>query len=176
MNRPRVFADWRFLAMLAFLLMVGYLVLTGVVAIQQNAEKGRQIDALVASARQDAKDAAAERRDLLASQRALLSRIDSYDARQRALLAWLRKNGIDIPTRFVEVPATPSGTPSGGRSGPPAPGKPTPTPPQVNPPQVNPPAVPDQPGNSDGHPGKGKGPKVTAQSANHGRSGERGRP
>lgn len=121
--RSRTF-DWRFLAMLAFLLMVGYLVLTGVVAIQQNAEKGRQIDSLIATAREDRADA--NRQQLV-----LLERLNTYDARQRALLAWLRKNGIDIPTRFIEVPAlrTPSGgsspAPSSSRPNPPA--GPTPT-------------------------------------------------
>ena len=115
-ERPRLFADWRFLAMLAFLLMVGYLVLTGVVAIQQNAEKGRQIDALVTASHRADADATRQRDALLDSQRRLLARLDAYDARQRALLAYLRKHGVEIPTRFIEAPVTPGGGGSVTRS------------------------------------------------------------
>ena len=110
MSERRMFADWRFMVTLAFLLMVGYLVLTGVVAIQQNAEKGRQIDSLIAAGHR-ADDAATRQRDqLLASQNRLLARLDAYDARQRALLAYLRAHGIEIPTRFVVAPRTPGVT------------------------------------------------------------------
>ena len=167
-ERPRIFADWRFLAMLAFLLMVGYLVLTGVTAIQrtgeldrQNAAKSSQIDSLIKSGRQANADATRERQALLAAQQRLLIRLDTYDARQRALLAYLRKHGIEIPTRFVEVPVTQ--TPAGGGR----PGSPPQSPPsgsQPNPPPVGPPAPSSGPGKSDGHadPHATPGPKPRA--------------
>ena len=148
-ERPRTF-DWRFLAMLAFLLMVGYLVTTGVVAIQQNAEKGRQIDSLIAAG-QRADDAAARQRDeLLAAQHRLLTRLDAYDARQRRLLAYLRRHGIDIPPRFIEVPVAvrpvgPTGPSGGGAPTQEPPVKPPSTPPKP------PSSTPTGPGNSDGH-------------------------
>jgi len=129
--------DWRFLATLAFLLMVAYLVLTGVTAIQQDAKKDRQIDALIATAREDRAEAAEQ-------QLVLLRRIDAYDARQRSLLAWLRRNGIDIPTRFVEVPATPAGR---------RPATPNPPAPSTQPPQSVPTTAP---GKSGTHAHRGK--------------------
>ena len=127
MSERRMFADWRFLAMLAFLLMVGYLVLTGIVAIQQNAEKGRQIDSLIVAAQRSDEAATRQRDELLAAQHRLLVRIDSYDARQRVLLAYLRRHGIEIPTRFIQAPSgggsvtrspgAPHKSPSGGQGG-----------------------------------------------------------
>lgn len=159
-ERPRIF-DWRFLAMLAFLLMVSYLVLTGVTAIQQNAEKGRQIDSLIAAGERANADATRQRDDLLAAQRRLLSRLDAYDARQRALLAYLRRHGIDIPTRFVEVPVAdqPVGPPRPNTGGPA-------TPPPIKPPLTPPTSAPTGPGNSDGHanpPGPKKPKKASRQ-------------
>jgi hypothetical protein len=145
-ERPRTF-DWRFLAMLAFLLMVGYLVLTGVVAIQQNAEKGRQIDALISASQQADRSATRQRDALLASQRRLLSRLDSSEAQQRALLEYLRRHGVDIPTRFIEVPVSrqPSGAgvqrPGGGVPGVPA----------TRPPKSLQPPPPSGPGKSGEH-------------------------
>lgn len=96
--------DWRFLAMLAFLLMVAYLVLTGVVAIRDSAEKGHRIDSLIAAGQQADADASRERQALLDAQHRLLERLDAYDARQRDLLAYLRAHGIEIPTRFIQTP------------------------------------------------------------------------
>lgn len=141
--------DWRFLAMLAFLLMVAYLVVTGVSAIQQNSEKGHQIDALITAAQQADADATRQRDDLLAAQRVLLSRIDAYDARQQALLQYLRKHGIDIPTRFVEVPVGRLMSRSGpGRPGVGVPGVPVTTPP---PGVAAPPSPASGPGRSGEH-------------------------
>lgn len=114
-RKPRLFADWRFAISLAFLLMVGYLVLTGVSAIRQDAEKGRQIEALIASGRQADAEARRERDHLLTAQHRLLVRIDAYDARQRALLAYLRKHGVEIPTRFVQAPSFVKSPAGGGR-------------------------------------------------------------
>ena len=115
MNDKRTL-DWRFLAMLTFFLMVGYLVLTGVVAIQQNAEKGRQIDSLITAAHRADDDASRQRDELLSAQHRLLTRLDAYDAQQRALLGYLRVHGVQIPTRFIEAPLTPGGAGSVTRS------------------------------------------------------------
>ena len=123
-DHPRLFADWRFMVSLAFLLMVGYLVLTGVSAMQQNADKDRrdairsaQINDLIAAGQRSNEAASRERQ-------ALLNRLSAYDARQRALLAYLRAHGVEIPTRFIEAPVTPGGVSSVTRS-PSAPQKPS---------------------------------------------------
>lgn len=146
-TRPRIFADWRFVVSLAFLLMVGYLVLTGVQAIQQNAEKSRQIDALITASHR-ADDAATRQRDeLLTAQRHLLSRLDAYDARQRALLAYLRRHGIDIPTRFVDAPVIRQSSGSGLSR----PGGGTPGVPATHPPKLLQSPPPSGPGQSGGH-------------------------
>jgi len=141
----RLFADWRFAVSLGFLIMVSYLVLTGVVAIQQNAEKGRQIDALVTASHRADADASRQRDALLDSQARLLARLDAYDARQRALLAYLRAHGVQIPVRYVVAPRTPGGG-NGVTRSPNAPHKPS-SGPIFNQP---PPSI-AAPGNSSGH-------------------------
>lgn len=131
--------DWRFLAMLAFLVMVCYLVLTGVTAIQQNAEKGHQIDALISAAAEQDAAASQERAELRGTQKQLLHRLTAYEQRQRALLEWLREHGIDIPKRFIDVPVLAQ--------------RPTTHHRHKHRQQTSPPSAPpvDQPGKSDGH-------------------------
>lgn len=91
--------------------MVLVIVLVGWQLVQQSQAvdmKDRQIDALIASteakdahAAEDRGVASAERQTLMANQAALLAYTKDLADRQTALLAWLRHNGVEIPTRYV---------------------------------------------------------------------------
>jgi hypothetical protein len=107
MNR-RHFFDWRLALSLALLLLVGYLVFAGIETTRDNRAKGERIDALVTElqrqrddAEADQRTAAAERAELLAGQHQLEAQYDLLIQRQAALLAYLRRHGIDVPARFI---------------------------------------------------------------------------
>lgn len=105
--------DWKFWLSMTLAMCVGYLAFIGYAAVQDGREKDRQINALIRTAKE--KDRAAERRDALAAreriaaaevQEALLAYTRALADRQRAVLAYLRQNGIELPVRLVrEVPA-----------------------------------------------------------------------
>lgn len=101
--------DWKFWLSMTLAMCVGYLAFIGYAAVQDGREKDRQINALIRTAKE--KDRAAERRDALAAreriaaaeaQEALLAYTRSLANRQRAVLAYLRRNGVDLPVRLVE--------------------------------------------------------------------------
>lgn len=70
------------------------------------ADRGRQIDSLIATVRQGERDAAHDRDIAAQNQRALLEYTKALATRQDALLAWLRAHGIRLPSRYVTtIPA-----------------------------------------------------------------------
>jgi hypothetical protein len=112
MNRRRLF-DWRLATSLALLMLVGYLVFAGIETTRDNRAKGERIDVLVtelqrqhADAEADRHSAAAERAQLLAGQRQLEAQYGVLIQRQAALLAYLRRHGIDVPARFIVTHAS----------------------------------------------------------------------
>lgn len=106
-NERRLF-DWRFLVALGLLLIGCFLMLSMFTTVADNKAKGDRIDTLVAQLQKErdasirADDqAAVQRKLLLKQQNRLLELYDSLDERQTRLLLYLRREGIDIPVRFI---------------------------------------------------------------------------
>lgn len=92
--------DWKFLAALAFLLMVAYLVIGG---YTEQVAKGRRIDQLIHIGQDKDKDAEAarkaasqERDRLLANQERLLRAIRNQERRQAAFGRYLKAAGVTL--------------------------------------------------------------------------------
>lgn len=170
--------DWRFFLALAFALMVTYLAYAGWAGIEESKDKDVRIDALIESSQ--AKDesalverriAARERRIVASNQAALLDYTRSLARRQAALLAYLNRHGIEIPTRFVTPPTAPvlrdpsragqPNRPGGGTGG------------------SNPPPTSSAPGNSGGNGGprplRNNGPGKSEHAPGHNKPGKRGK-
>jgi len=113
--------DWKFLAALAFLIMVTYLVVGG---YTEQVAKGRRIDALIAQGR--AKDQAAdqaataaskERDRLLANQERLLRLVRQQNRRQAAFGKYLKDAGVtlNIPDSLKAPSDSPQANKNSGR-------------------------------------------------------------
>lgn len=122
MKWPKVI-DWKFWLMLSLAMMVGYLVFVGYAAIEDGREKDRQNAALIRKL--DDKDRQAERAAVAATdaaarsaanQAALLDYTKALADRQTALLAFLRRNGIDLPVKYVTTIPAPKVVKSSPRS------------------------------------------------------------
>lgn len=102
--------DWKFWIALSMALMVGYLAFVGYAAVEDGREKDRQNAALIRKL--DDKDRQAERAATAATdaaarsaanQAALLAYTKALADKQTSLLAFLRRNGIDLPVKYVTV-------------------------------------------------------------------------
>lgn len=108
MRRLIGFFNWQFmLCLAAALLMFGFVV--GVVGVVlDNADKddrlnqqSRHIDTLIAQSEAREERAAEERRELVASQRAIQSDAKRIADRYDALIAWLQSRGIRVPVGLI---------------------------------------------------------------------------
>jgi len=106
-TRRRVF-DWRFLLMLAVLLMVAYLVYVGVAAVRDGRTKDEQVHALIGTIRADNADAARERGISAHNQRLLLDYTKALAERQGELVGYLQRHGVKIPARYLGAVPSPT--------------------------------------------------------------------
>jgi hypothetical protein len=122
----RRLVDWRLFLAIALMLLVSYLVFAGIEQARDNRAKGDRIDVLVselqrqhADAEADRQSSAAERAALLAGQEGLERQYAVLINRQTALLTYLKRHGIEVPTRFIVTTRTLSGASGGTSSTPP---------------------------------------------------------
>lgn len=115
MTRHRTF-DWRFFVALAFAMMVAYFVYVGYSGVKSSEAKDNRVDALLAEVHEQDVTAAHERERAADNQQALLDYTKALAARQRSLLTYLQRHGIEIPNRYlVAVPAPRIVDPSTGK-------------------------------------------------------------